>query len=101
MNINNMPMIRVAVAVVLCGTMLLAENPAGTYKINDDGGSLQKIKSGHDLRISLDSSQIRLLEKKGDTVSTIPVSSITESATGRMFIGGSDRQLGWPWCRLA
>lgn len=52
------------------------------YKIVYDGGSVQDVKAGTDMRLILDGNIVRI--KKGDTeVAAIPAASITEISYGQ------------------
>ena len=52
------------------------------YKVAYDGGSVPDIKSGTDLKLYIDSTQIRLVKDKA-TVLTLPATSITEISYGQ------------------
>lgn len=71
------------VAMVLC-TMLPLAVLAGDngYKVVYDGGSVPAAKSGNDLKLYLDGSQIRFVKGKEEVVS-IPASSVTEISYGQ------------------
>ena len=72
-------------ALVLCGAVPLmvysAENKGG-FKINYDGGSLQNVKTGKDLRLYIEPNQIRI-EKDKEPIQILPVSAITEISYGQ------------------
>ena len=69
--------------VVLCFAIPLAlyagEN---SYKVKYDGGSLPDTKAGTDVKMYIDSNQVRLM-KDSTVLATIPVSAITEITYGQ------------------
>ncbi len=71
------------VAIILCLaiplTVLAGDN---SYKVTYDGGSIPDTKSGTGMRLSIESTQIRLIRDKTDVV-TIPVSAVTEISYGQ------------------
>ena len=74
-------------AVLLCLfvplTAFAAENPKdNSYKVVYDGGSLQGIKSGSDVRLFIDPAAIRINKDKAELVN-VPASSITEISYGQ------------------
>lgn len=52
------------------------------YKVSYDGGSVPDIKTGTDLRLHIESNQLRLTRDKKDVI-TIPASSVTEISYGQ------------------
>jgi len=52
------------------------------YKVNYDGGSLAQLKGGTDVKIYIDSTNVRLAKDKADAV-VIPAASITEISYGQ------------------
>ena len=46
------------------------------YKVKYDGGSIPDDKAGTDMKLVIDSNQVRLLRDKGEVI-TIPASAIT------------------------
>lgn len=52
------------------------------YKVKYDGGSLPDAKTGTDLKMYIDSNQVRLVRDKTE-VATIPASAITEITYGQ------------------
>jgi len=54
----------------------------GSYKITYDGGSVPNVKVGTDLKLFIDSAQIRLTKDKKDLIAIAP-SSITEISYGQ------------------
>ncbi len=52
------------------------------YKVKYDGGSIPDAKTGTDIRLVIDSNQVRLLRDKGDVI-TIPASAVTEISYGQ------------------
>jgi CxxC motif-containing protein (DUF1111 family) len=69
--------------VVLCFAIPLAlyagEN---SYKVKYDGGSLPDTKAGTDVKMYIDSNQVRLM-KESTVLATIPASAITEITYGQ------------------
>jgi hypothetical protein len=60
-------------------TAFAAENG---YKVIYDGGSIQDVKTGSDLRLFIESDRIRFTKDKKDLI-TIPASSVTEISYGQ------------------
>jgi hypothetical protein len=72
-----------AIALVLCLAIPMAVVSADTgYKVDYDGGSVADVKSGTDLRLYIEATQIRFAKGKKDVV-TIPASSVTEISYGQ------------------
>jgi hypothetical protein len=72
-----------SLAAILCVVVPTAAFAAdGGYKVVYDGGSLPSVKTGSELRLFIESNQIRFTNKKADLV-TIPTSSITEISYGQ------------------
>lgn len=70
-------------AVLLCLMVPVAVFAAdNTYKVTYDGGSIPGTKAGSGARLSIEASQVRLINKGADIVA-IPVSSITEISYGQ------------------
>lgn len=70
-------------AVLLCLLVPVAVFAAdNTYKVTYDGGSIPGTKAGSGARLSIEASQVRLINKGADIVA-IPVSSITEISYGQ------------------
>ncbi len=74
-------------AVLLCLfvplTAFAAENDKdNSYKVVYDGGSLQGLKAGTDVRLFIDPGQIRLVKDKTDLV-VVPAASVTEISYGQ------------------
>ncbi len=71
------------VAIILCLaiplTVLAGDN---SYKVTYDGGSIPDTKAGTGMRLSIESTQIRLIRDKTDVV-TIPASAVTEISYGQ------------------
>ncbi|MGP0075178.1 MAG: hypothetical protein ACLPWF_24975 [Bryobacteraceae bacterium] len=71
-------------AIILCGClpiiMLAAQDNA--YKVMYDGGSVPDLKAGINLKLYIDSNQIRLTKDKADVI-TIPAASVTEISYGQ------------------
>ena len=60
-------------------TAFAAEN---TYKVAYDGGSLPDIKAGKNVKLSIEQTNIRLIDNKADLVA-IPPATITEISYGQ------------------
>lgn len=70
-------------AALLCLLIPVAAFAAdNTYKVNYDGGSIQNVKVGSDARLSIETSQIRLMNH-GQDLAVVPVSSVTEISYGQ------------------
>jgi hypothetical protein len=72
------------VALLLCllvPTMAFAANDNG-YKVIYDGGSLQNVKAGTDVRLVIDPDRVRILNGK-DEIANIPAAGITEISYGQ------------------
>jgi len=52
------------------------------YKVKYDGGSIPDAKAGTDMKLVIESNQVRLLRDKGEVI-TIPASAITEISYGQ------------------
>jgi len=71
------------IAILLCvATPLMVFAGDNGYKVKYDGGSIPDAKAGTDMKLIIDSNQVRLLKDKGDVV-TIPASAITEISYGQ------------------
>jgi len=71
------------IAILLClATPLMAFAGDNGYKVKYDGGSIPDAKAGTDMKLIIDSNQVRLLKDKGDVI-TIPASAITEISYGQ------------------
>ena len=70
-------------AMILCVlmpvTVIAADN---SFKVKYDGGSVPNIKTGTDLRLFIDTNQLRLTSSKTDAI-TIPSSAVTEISYGQ------------------
>jgi hypothetical protein len=53
-----------------------------SYKVIYDGGSLQNVKSGADVRLVIDSDRVRIVHGK-EELANIPAASITEISYGQ------------------
>ena len=71
----------VALFLCLCLplTALAADN---SYKVTYDGGSIQDVKSGTDVRLIIDSDKVRIVRGK-EEVAVIRAASITEISYGQ------------------
>ena len=71
------------VTVILCmvvPALMLAKD--GGYKVRYDGGSLPGVKAGAELKVYIDSNQVRFAKDKTE-VATVPASAITEISYGQ------------------
>ena len=76
---------RKLLATALCFTMPIVMSAASAdsgYKVAYDGGSIPDIKAGTDLKLHIDSNQIRLTRDKTDVI-TIPAATVTEISYGQ------------------
>lgn len=53
-----------------------------SYKVKYDGGSVQDLKTGSELKLYMDAKQIRFVKDKKEVI-TIPVSAVTEISYGQ------------------
>jgi len=73
------------VAVLLClvvPAVLIASDSRPSFKVQYDGGSLQNVKAGSDLKLYVDSNSVRLMRGKTEIANILP-SSITEVSYGQ------------------
>jgi hypothetical protein len=71
------------VALLLCLFVpLTAFAGDNSYKVVYDGGSIQNIKSGSDVRLFIDSDRVRIVRGK-EEIANIPASAITEISYGQ------------------
>jgi CxxC motif-containing protein (DUF1111 family) len=71
------------VVIPLCLAMpLMVFAGDNGYKVKYDGGSIPDAKAGTDMKLIIDSNQVRLLRDKGEVI-TIPASAITEISYGQ------------------
>ena len=72
------------IALFLClflpSTVFAAD--ANAYKVTYDGGSLQNVKAGADVKLVIEPAAVKIVRGKDDVV-TIPASSITEISYGQ------------------
>jgi CxxC motif-containing protein (DUF1111 family) len=69
--------------ILLCLAMpLMVFAGDNGYKVKYDGGSIPDAKAGTDMKLIIDSNQVRLLRDKGEVI-TIPDSAITEISYGQ------------------
>jgi CxxC motif-containing protein (DUF1111 family) len=69
--------------VVLCLAMPLAVFAGdNAYKVTYDGGSIPDTKTGTDMKLFIDSNQVRLVRNKTEVI-TIPASAVTEISYGQ------------------
>ena len=70
-------------AVLLCTLVPITEFGAESgYKVVYDGGSIQELKTGSELRLFIEGNRIRFMHKKADLIA-IPAASITEISYGQ------------------
>jgi hypothetical protein len=70
-------------AAVLCLAFPLAVFAGDNgYKVVYDGGSIPDTKSGTDMKLFIDSNQVRLVRNKTEVI-TIPASAVTEISYGQ------------------
>lgn len=70
-------------AILLCIVFpLFALGADNGYKIAYDGGTLPNLKAGHSLHLTLDGSNIRVLNDKTE-MALIPASAVTEISYGQ------------------
>lgn len=77
---------RQLLVVVLCllfPVAAFAADNGNSYKVIYDGGSLQGVKAGSDLRIFVDPAQFRLVRGKDEQLVAVPAASITEISYGQ------------------
>lgn len=53
-----------------------------SYRVTYDGGSVQGVKAGNDMKLFLDQNQIRLVRDKQE-IAAIPASAVTEVSYGQ------------------
>ncbi len=71
------------VAVLLCIIFPISVfGGDNSYKIAYDGGSIQGVKAGTDMKLFLESSNIRITKDKSE-IAVIPASAITEISYGQ------------------
>ncbi|HKB97893.1 MAG TPA: hypothetical protein VKD23_03815 [Terriglobales bacterium] len=71
------------IAILLCLAMpLTAFAGDNGYKVKYDGGSIPDVKAGTDMKLIIDSNQVRLVRDKGEVI-TIPASAVTEISYGQ------------------
>ena len=71
------------IVILLCLAMpLMVFAGDNGYKVKYDGGSIPDAKAGTDMKLIIDSNQVRLMRDKGEVI-TIPASAITEISYGQ------------------
>jgi hypothetical protein len=74
--------VRRLLAVLLClivpSVAFAGEN---SYKVTYDGGCLQDVKAGNNVQLSIEPTQIKIIQAKKEVV-TIPAASVTEISYG-------------------
>ena len=63
-------------------TVAASTMTGNSYKVTYDGGSIQNVKPGTDMKLQFDSNQIRLV-KDGEQVTIFPTSAVTEISYGQ------------------
>lgn len=72
-----------AISLLLCVLVpLSAFGDDNGYKVDYDGGSIQGLKAGNDIRLVIEAAEIRLLKGKNE-VARIPASAVTEISYGQ------------------
>ena len=74
-------LLAVLLSVVFPASLIGADD-AG-YKVVYDGGSVQGLKSGSDVKLYIDANQVRFRKDKKSDLVTIPASAITEISYGQ------------------
>jgi hypothetical protein len=77
---------RRSIAVLLCllfPVVAFASDKDNSYKVIYDGGSLQGIKSGTDVRLFIEPKQFRIVRGKEEQLVAVPADSITEISYGQ------------------
>ncbi len=71
-------------ALLLCSaiTHLAFAANGNTYNVKYDGGSQSELKTGSDLKLSIDENQVRLFKGKTELL-VVPASAITEVSYGQ------------------
>jgi hypothetical protein len=72
--------------IVLCllfPVAAFATDNDNSYKVIYDGGSLQHVKAGSDVRIIVDPAQFRIVRGKDEQLVAVPAASITEISYGQ------------------
>src|SRR5579859_5880016 len=75
-------MMRVVALFLCCFFPISAIAGDNSYKIAYDGGSIQNLKAGTDLRIVIDGNNVRLIKDKAE-IAVIPASAVTEISYGQ------------------
>lgn len=73
------------VALILCITVpasVFAAEKGNSYNIKYDGGSLQDVKAGMDMKLFIDGDKVRLERNKKEVI-VIPAASVTEISYGQ------------------
>jgi hypothetical protein len=70
------------IAVVLCVLYATAAFSADGYKVMYDGGSIQEVKTGSELRLFIEPKTVRFTNKKSELIS-IPAAAVTEISYGQ------------------
>src|SRR5436305_9983845 len=71
------------VATVLCAVIpFVSFASEGGYKVAYDGGSIENVKAGNDLRLYIDSANVRLVKDKSEVL-LLPATAITEVSYGQ------------------
>ncbi len=73
-------------ALLLCffvPVTVFAADKDNTYKVVYDGGSVAGVKAGTDVHLSIEPTDIKILNGKKEVLVTIPASSVTEVSYGQ------------------
>jgi hypothetical protein len=73
-------------ALVLClciSSVALAAEPANSYKVVYDGGSLTGAKAGDSARLYIEEKQFRIVKGKDELIVAVPASAVTEISYGQ------------------
>jgi hypothetical protein len=76
---------KVIVSLILCLTipaMLVAGDTTPNYTVKYDGGSLQNLKAGSDVKLFIESNTVKFVKDKKE-IASIPASAITEISYGQ------------------
>ena len=65
-----------------------------SYKVVYDGGSIQNIKSGTEVKLFIEADRVRIVRGK-EEIANIPAASITEISYGQDVHRRIGRLLGW------
>ena len=77
-------MIRAVLAVFLCLVVPVSSfaAEANSFSVKYDGGSVDTVKTGVDLKLFIESNQLRFVRDKKDVI-TVPTAAVTEISYGQ------------------